>query len=300
MELGHLKAFLAVADLGSITRASQTLHLSQPAVSAQIKKLEDDLGVALFHRAARGMTLTSAGERLVPSAREVLTRADAFQTLAARLAGRTMGVLRVGVIDCGYDLALPRIITGLTQQHADVHVELRTSTSGANLRALADHELDAAIVEGVVDGSRWHKVRLGTSRVGIVAPAAWLARLEVASLPDLTDLPWVGRPPGCSYWAVFDELCAKHGLSTVSYQVTDTASHACALVAAGAGLALADLADAEAYLASGEVVVWPDLAFEVPVWWVTLASRKDEPLLSAFEQQVRANHSGTLRYARSR
>src|SRR5260370_20757109 len=77
MELYQLRSFTAVAELGHLTRAAEKLHVSQPAMSAQIKALEDELGVALFERVPTGMILTAAGRPLLPQAAKVLAAADA-------------------------------------------------------------------------------------------------------------------------------------------------------------------------------------------------------------------------------
>ena len=82
MELYQLRSFAAVAELGHLTRAAEKLHISQPALSAQIKALEDELGVALFDRTPSGMTLTAAGQRLLPEASKVVSAAGAFSSHA--------------------------------------------------------------------------------------------------------------------------------------------------------------------------------------------------------------------------
>ena len=88
MELYQLRSFAAVAELGHLTRAAERLHISQPAVSAQIKALEDELGVSLFERVSSGMVLTSAGRKLLPAAEKVLDAAQALRSRASALQGR--------------------------------------------------------------------------------------------------------------------------------------------------------------------------------------------------------------------
>ena len=77
MELYQLRSFAAVAELAHLTRAAEKLHISQPAVSAQIKALEDELGVILFERTPQGMLLTAAGRKLLPEAEKVVAAAQA-------------------------------------------------------------------------------------------------------------------------------------------------------------------------------------------------------------------------------
>src|SRR5882757_4734423 len=96
MEIHQLKTFIVVAREGSITRASERLHLSQPAVSAQIKAMEDTLGLTLFERTPRGMSLTGDGQRLLVKAEQTLLAHDQLIAEAARIKGRLTGRLRLG------------------------------------------------------------------------------------------------------------------------------------------------------------------------------------------------------------
>ena len=88
MELYQLSSFAAVAELGHLTRAAERLHVSQPALSAQIKALEDELSVALFERGAGGMSLTAAGRALLPEAERVIAAAQRLRSQALGAAGR--------------------------------------------------------------------------------------------------------------------------------------------------------------------------------------------------------------------
>jgi DNA-binding transcriptional LysR family regulator len=98
MELYQLKAVLAVARTGQLGRAGEQLHLTQSAISKQIKSLEDELGVLLFDRTPTGMTVTAAGRRLLPIAGRVVDGAQEMAALAASLRGNITGVLRLGTI----------------------------------------------------------------------------------------------------------------------------------------------------------------------------------------------------------
>src|SRR4051794_10662494 len=96
MELYQLRTFVTVADSGHITRAAEKLHLSQPAVSAHVKALEEELGVRLFDRNPGGMLLTRAGGQLRDRAEKVLAEVEHLRQLAASLRGEIVGRLRVG------------------------------------------------------------------------------------------------------------------------------------------------------------------------------------------------------------
>ena len=297
MDLSHLKTFVAIAELGSITRASRRLHLSQPAVSAQLKRLEDDLELPLFRRTARGMSLTDAGERLLPEAQALLSRTDAFTALASRLAGRTVGTLRVGVIDCGYDLALPRIVATLSREHPELDVRVTSATSGVNLHRVLDHQLDAAFLEGGEADPRLTRVPLGTARVGVLLPADQADAVAEAPLEALDGLPWIGRAPGCSYQVLLDSLRARHHLHLDTRHMATSSAHANALVEEGVGIAFADIDDVAPAVEAGRVALWGGEVFEIPVWCVLRADRADEPVLEAWVDVLRRMHRGELRYS---
>ena len=136
MDLQHLHTFIAVAEHRSLTRAAEAVHLSQPAVSGHIKQLEHELGLALFRRTGRGMELTPGGEQLLQHAREITLRCAAMERKARDLAGESAGALRLGLIDCGTDLRVARIVALLREQFPDIVVEFTTNTSGKNVDAL--------------------------------------------------------------------------------------------------------------------------------------------------------------------
>src|SRR6185295_18376181 len=122
MEIHQLKTLIAVARERSITRASELLHLSQPAVSAHIKALEDGLGLALFERTPRGMTLTREGERLLVKAEQTLAAHQELVDEATRIKGRIAGKLRIGAGSNSNNDAIGKLLASLAQHHPEVDV----------------------------------------------------------------------------------------------------------------------------------------------------------------------------------
>jgi DNA-binding transcriptional LysR family regulator len=98
IEIYQLRTFATVAELGQLTRAAEALHLSQPAITAQIKALEDEVELALFERTSTGMLLTKAGQRLLVRAEKVLAAAQAFKNEAESLSGEVSGKVSVGTV----------------------------------------------------------------------------------------------------------------------------------------------------------------------------------------------------------
>jgi len=116
MELYQLKTFVAIAEEGSLTRAAERVFTSAPAVSAQLKALEDELGVKLFERMPRGMVLTEAGERLLDEARRTLDSALRMRSAAERLRGAAQGVVRFGTVVDPVSLRLGEVLVRLSER----------------------------------------------------------------------------------------------------------------------------------------------------------------------------------------
>lgn len=277
MELQHLRTFIAVAEAGSLTLAGEAVFLSQPAVSGHVKALEAELGVALFHRAPRGVRLTEAGRELLDHAHQVVRRADGMTRLAERLRGEAAGELALGLTDCGYDVKLARMVAQMGRRHPGVDLRIIGGNSGGNRRAVLDHALDLAVVEGDVDDRRLHRLRLGASRVGVIGPAAWRDELVDADWPTLAGYPWVFQSADCSYFKLMERIGQEQRVTPRPRLQTEATCAMKALVAEGLALSIADLDDAAPELEAGAVFAWPGVEHVMPVWLIALAERIDEP-----------------------
>src|SRR3990172_12427650 len=150
MEIYQLRAFAAVADAGQLTRAAEKLHISQPALSAQIKALEDELEVPLFERTSSGMVLTAAGQRLLAEAEKVLFAAQALRTEARALKGEVDGHAAVGTLSDPAFIRLGEFLSVTVDRHPLLQLELHHEISGAAFEKVRDGQLDAAFYYGAL------------------------------------------------------------------------------------------------------------------------------------------------------
>jgi len=148
MELYQLKGFAAVAELGQLTRAAERLHISQPALSAQIKALEDELDVALFERGAAGMTLTAAGRQLLPEAERALAAAQALRSQALALRGEVAGRVRLGSIGDPELTRVAEVLRSAVDCLPLLEIDVQHEISGAAFEKVRDGELDVAFYYG--------------------------------------------------------------------------------------------------------------------------------------------------------
>lgn len=144
VESDLMRSFLALADTGSVTAAAARLLRTQSAVSLQLKRLEESLGQPLFTRQARGIELTPRGEQLLPYARRVVSLLDEA-AIALREKPLT-GPVRVGIPDEYAGTILPRALQAFGERHPGVEVSVRCDHSEPQLQALADNDLDLAVI----------------------------------------------------------------------------------------------------------------------------------------------------------
>lgn len=139
-----LRTFVAVADTGNLTHAGARVHRTQSAISMQIKRLEENVGAALFERGSRGVVLTRKGEQLLANARRIVAMID--ETAASLASPPLKGEVRIGIPDEYGSRMLSRALSAFASVHSDVEITARYGKSADNLKALAEDKLDLAVV----------------------------------------------------------------------------------------------------------------------------------------------------------
>ena len=239
MELYQLRSFVAVAEENSITHAAKRLYTTPPSVSAHIKALEEEFGVVLFERTAKGMTLTPRGSVLLDKAQRVLQATRELVNHAARMQDVVMGPLALGVNAPPAFLRIPSVLNRLQAEAPGIELELTASSTGDILPALQSQKLDAGFVFGpVADNEPVETYFLDTVSLAVAAPAAWRDRITETSWAELAQLPWIDSGPDCPFQAVIDDLFDERGLTYECAAATSDEATRCDLVAAGAGLSL--------------------------------------------------------------
>ena len=172
LTLKQLRYFEALAQHGHFGRAAQACAISQPALSVQIRELEESLGTELFERGARHIRLTNFGEEFATRVRGILRSVDELGELAMASRDHLVGRLRIGVIPTIAPYLLPEIITDLTAANSSIDIQIRESLTPILVRELADGRLDAAIVALPVSEPSLTEVSLFEENFVLVRPIA--------------------------------------------------------------------------------------------------------------------------------
>jgi LysR family transcriptional regulator, low CO2-responsive transcriptional regulator len=154
MEIKQLKAFLAIADTGTFTAGAREMHVTQAAISMQIRQLEDELGLQLFTRTPRQVILTEAGERLIPRARRIIREAHDAIVEIAELGGTEHGRLRIGSASAEFTAAqLPVILRGLREIYPRSDLSISVGTSQMLVERILNGDIDIAFVSLPVENN---------------------------------------------------------------------------------------------------------------------------------------------------
>jgi DNA-binding transcriptional LysR family regulator len=243
MNHAELRAFVTVAKEGNMTRAAERLCMTQPALSLQLKKLQQSIATPLFERHPRGMHLTQAGRQLLPAAERVLTAMSEFQASAASLKGSVLGSLSLGTILDPEFLRLGACLRLLAERHPAVSFTLRHGMSGAMAADVAAGKLDVAFAlgpPGLADLREQFEVLALTDFVyRVVAPPNWGGQVRGKTWRELAQLPWIGTPPESVHHRLLARVAAAEAVEFNIVAQVDLEPSMMDLVKSGVALALA-------------------------------------------------------------
>lgn len=243
VELRHLRYFVTVAELANFTKAAQRLRVAQPALSRQVRDLEDELGVALLERSPRGTRLTTAGEAFVAEAKAVLQRAEDAMRAARSFAEGERGELHIGYAPSPTVELLPRILHAFHGEAPGVQLKLHDLSSDEMLRGLRDERIHVALLVRPLAKDLRGLVFEELCRYPVcvaLAPGHRLARAKRVTLADLAGEPLLAyaRRDYPEYHDWLDALFAPTGARPRVVEEHDSATSLIAAVEAGRGLAL--------------------------------------------------------------
>jgi DNA-binding transcriptional LysR family regulator len=239
MELRQLAYLVAVAEEQSFTRAAARELVAQPGVSAQIRRLEAELGQPLFDRGGGSVTLTPAGAAALPFARAAVASAAGVRNAVDEVTGLVRGRVAVGVMpSTATFFADP--LAAFARQHPGVEITLREDTSAALLTALGGGGLDVVLagVSGPLPTGLASQTVTDEPLVAYIAPPHPLSDRHSLSLHDLREEPMIVLPRGTGARSALDQGCAAVGLSLrIAFEAGDPLVLA-ALAARGLGVAV--------------------------------------------------------------
>lgn len=268
MELRQLEYFVAVAEEANFTRAAERVHVAQPAVSAQIRHLERELGQPLFDRSRRAVRLTAAGDAVLPHARAALAAVIAARTAVEELGDLVRGSVVVGTVTA-HDFDTAGLLAQFHAAHPLVDITLTTDGSDALLESVDSGRLDAAIVAVGAELPAGLAGEVVTDQRIVAAVAAdhpWRRRRTVG-LRDLADHPVIALPRGAGIRHQFDRACRAAGVTARVAFEASTPDALADLAERGLGVAVLPESAATARTALHPLPITPELRGRLVFAW---------------------------------
>lgn len=280
MDFTQLRAFVTVAREGNLTRAAERLHLTQPAVSLQIKALQAHLNLQLFTRTPSGMALTDDGAKLLPYAERVMDSVAEFRQGAAMLHSTLSGQLAIGTILDPEFTRLGAFLKRLVERYPLLSTRLQHGMSGWVLQQVKNGALDVGYFLGT-PGREFHSLALTSFSYSVVAPRGWKQRVAGKDWPALAALPWIWTPPESAHNRMLSKTFGQYKVVPNKVALVDQEPSMLDLVKSGVGLSLVRESIALREAHAHGLVIADAVSLSTELSFVCLARRRQEPALAA-------------------
>jgi len=289
MELRHLRYFLAVAEHLNFGRAAAALHTAQPALSQQIRKLEQELGTPLFERTKRYVALTALGQELFVEAQGIIEAVDRLVVRMRDTSGVPSGRLRVGSIMPATIGVLPRILPSYRERFPLVDVSVTTVGLDEQVRALVERRIDVGILRSPVRDARIHTAPMAVEFFCVSLPEDHeLARRSKVTVRDLGSTPLImlQADRGGSFNTDVSALLRRHRTKPKALLEASDVAAVFALVASGVGVSISSTVFCGLSFAR---LVYRPLVPRTEIGTMMLACRRDRrlvPIVRSFVEHV--------------
>ena len=286
MEFDQLKYFTYVAKHQNLTRAAEILHISQSALSAQIKALEEELGMQLFFRSAKGMKLTKHGEVILEQAQAILDAAKNLKSKARQINERLTGDIRIGLNASPRLLKMNLLNKALSAAMPKVNISFAPCGSLQTAEMLKKQTIDIGFIFGDHLPGNIVVHPLKEVSIVVVIPRAMIHGRPDLDWAEIAALPWIWADDKHPCHRAFKNKLNKHGLRL--NKTTDAAAEniISELIKDGQGLGMLPMEDAMALQKQGYAEIWPKGTVEVPLSLTWLAYRQNEPIIQVARQNI--------------
>ncbi len=213
----RLQVFHTVARLLSFTKAADTLHMTQPAVTFQVRQLEEYFNTRLFDRTHNRISLTEAGKRVYEYAGQIFQLYDEMESAVRELTGDISGVLMIGASTTIAEYMLPALLGDFKAEYPDVNIRLKVGNTDAIVSMVEDNEIDLGVVEAPVTNKNLAVELCRVDQLVVVMPPGHaLAQADRVTIKDLLEHPYIVREEGSGTREVIHEYCKAAGISSSS------------------------------------------------------------------------------------
>jgi DNA-binding transcriptional LysR family regulator len=298
MNRNHLALFHAVAQAGGISRGAERLHVSQPAVSKQIKELEDALGVCLLERLPRGSRLTDGGKLLAQYVQRMAVVEEETARAIQEFRGLKRGRLAVGASTTIGAYLLPQVFGEFHRQHPDIELQLEIANTETIQNQLMEGSIEVGLTEGLMEAEHLDSEVFHEDELVAIAPCGHpLLKQKRVSTRELCRESFILREAGSGTRAVVERALGKRGMTVKPVLSLASPEAIKRAVIAGVGIAIVSRLAIGCELQMGSLAVIPvkDLVIRRPLHLQKLRSKTPSPAVIQFLKLLHAHKGNNIR-----
>jgi len=254
--LHQLEIFHKIAELKSVTKASQELFLTQPAVSIQLKKFQDQFEIPLFEVIGRRLFITEFGEEIAKAAQKILSEVTAINYKALSFKGEVSGKLKIAIVSTA-KYAMPYFLTDFIKAHKGVDLVMDVTNKAEVMRSLENNEVDFAMVSTIPKTAKIDRIELMENKLYLVGGRQYRNVGKNITVKAFERLPLIYREHGSATRNAMERFIASHKISTYKKMELTSNEALKQAVIAGLGFSIMPLIGIKNELSTGDLQVLP-------------------------------------------
>lgn len=290
--LHQLRIFLEVVSSASITKAAEAMHLTQPAVSIQLKNLQDQFKVPLTEVVGRKLHVTAFGHEFAQAAHRIIAEVDAINERMLAFTGHLGGKLRISSVSTG-KYVMPYFLSDFLAKYNGVELLLDVTNKSQVVKHLEENSIDFALVSVLPEHLAVERIELLQNRLFLVSRPEMAERISDTSLDVLTQLPLIFREKGSGTRYVMEQHCRQHGVPITNKMELTSNEAVKQAVLAGLGCSVMPLIGIGPELQGGDLRIIPLKGLPIVSNWnlIWLTGKKLSPVAQAFAEFVRSERN---------
>ncbi|WP_250433076.1 LysR family transcriptional regulator [Hanstruepera flava] len=293
--LHQLEIFLKVSDLKSVTKASEALFLTQPAVSIQLKKFQDQFNIPLFEVVGRKIYITDFGEEIALAAKKILGEVEAINYKALSYQGELAGKIKIAIVSTA-KYVMPYFISEFINANRGVDLNMDVTNKSNVLQALENNEVDFAMVSTIPKNLKVNRIELMKNKLYMVGPKDYKLKTKYLSISEIQKLPLIYREQGSATRLAMETFIESRKVST--YKTMELTSNEALkqAVISGLGFSIMPVIGIKNALASNELQIIPVKGLPIITNWslIWLNTKKLSPVAEKLLEYINTNKSAII------
>lgn len=294
--ISQLRTFLKITQTQSITKASEELHLSQPAVSIQLKNLQDQFPIPLTEVVGRKIFITDFGKEIAVAAENILNQVHTINYKTLAYNGKLAGRLKISIVSTG-KYVMPYFLNGFLKQHEGVELLLDVTNKVKVIESLEKNEVDFSLVSVLPDHLQIEKTELMQNKLYVVSDNKQAFKNKLYDKSIFEKIPLIYREPGSGTRQTMERYIQKNNLPVRKKMELTTNEAVKQAVIAGLGCSIMPLIGLKNELQNGELQIIPVKGFPIKSVWnlIWLKGKNHSPVAQAFLNYVKKEKGNIIK-----